>query len=570
MAGPSGSTSALHLPYPTPDDTVDVPRDVKALADKLDAHLGGGGVGGGGVLNMAPVLDVGLAGQIRAGRQLTLADFTGRGLAAPAGLWNLSDLTDASGNGRNLTNKGAVPFGVGINGQVSTAAVFAGSTAQALYIADTGAADPFRIRTGSWGCWFRTAKRGIAQQLIGKTGASLAVSSWSASVSAANVLQPFASDGATQAALVPSMSDVCDDRWHHVTCTHDGTTLRTYVDGVLESTVSYSGALNATATAPLNIGAYGADGATAAGNSNYGRVDEAFVTADVLSEDQIRNLYCAKLAHGLGVAPSDVRLDVTRRKRGGPLAPTDFPTQPVRLHNFTGGALTDQGSGGVALGGSGTLFLVAGADGVKDGAYSYGGLGQLIATDAGLPAALASRSYGCWLKTTSTAAAIAVMAWGTSNTADALLWVASGIIRAASSADNAQGPFVADGQWHHVIVTEDNAAGDGVRRKLYVDGRLVAGSTVMNPITLAGANRFRVGAHSDGTLPFVGQIDGAFVCGYALTFEQIAALYAKGSLALPLSPKNAGDHVEGFDATNVYATFDSLDSTAQIDLGVAP
>jgi hypothetical protein len=92
----------------------------------------------------------------------------------------------------------------------------------------------------------------------------------------------------------------------------------------------------------------------------------------------------------------------------------------------------------------------------------------------------------------------------------------------------------------------------------------------MNPITLAGANRFRVGAHSDGTLPFVGQIDGAFVCGYALTFEQIAALYAKGSLALPLSPKNAGDHVEGFDATNVYATFDSLDSTAQIDLGVAP
>ena len=31
-----GSTPRLILPYPVPDDTVDVPRDVKALADKLD------------------------------------------------------------------------------------------------------------------------------------------------------------------------------------------------------------------------------------------------------------------------------------------------------------------------------------------------------------------------------------------------------------------------------------------------------------------------------------------------------------------------------------------------------
>ena len=31
-----GTTANLQLPYPTPDDTVDVPRDVKALADKID------------------------------------------------------------------------------------------------------------------------------------------------------------------------------------------------------------------------------------------------------------------------------------------------------------------------------------------------------------------------------------------------------------------------------------------------------------------------------------------------------------------------------------------------------
>ena len=48
--------------------------------------------------------------------------------------------------------------------------------------------------------------------------------------------------------------------------------------------------------------------------------------------------------------------------------------------------------------------------------------------------------------------------------------------------------------------------------------------------------------------------------GTALTFEQVAALYAKGSQALAPSPKNAGDHVEAIDATNVLATFDTLDS----------
>ena len=36
MAGPSGTTPILTLPYPLDNDTVDVPRDVRALAEKLD------------------------------------------------------------------------------------------------------------------------------------------------------------------------------------------------------------------------------------------------------------------------------------------------------------------------------------------------------------------------------------------------------------------------------------------------------------------------------------------------------------------------------------------------------
>ena len=70
-------------------------------------------------LSNITVGEVGQSGQVRAGPALTAADFTGLGLSAPAGLWNLSDLTDASGNGRALTNKGSVPFGVGITGGAS-------------------------------------------------------------------------------------------------------------------------------------------------------------------------------------------------------------------------------------------------------------------------------------------------------------------------------------------------------------------------------------------------------------------------------------------------------------------
>ena len=150
-------------------------------------------------------------------------------------------------------------------------------------------------------------------------------------------------------------------------------------------------------------------------------MDEAFVTNDVLSDDQVRALYCAKIAHGFSVTPTAVNLAVRRARKGGPLAPADFPTTPLRLHNFTAGALTDQGSGGVALTNNGAAVSVVGADGAQGGAFSYAGAQSLSATDAGLPSGLAARSYGCWFKTTLTGAAPYVfLAGASSDSLDAL------------------------------------------------------------------------------------------------------------------------------------------------------
>lgn len=561
MPPPSGATPRLALPYPIPDDSVDVPRDVKALADRLDALAGAGATG---AASARPVLDVGIAGQVRAGRQLAAADFTALGLAAPAGLWNLSDASDVSGNNRPLTNKGGVPFGVGINGLAATAAVFAGSTAQALYIADTGAADPFRLRTGSVGCWVRTAKRGTDQSLVSKWG----VANQQAFIlrcANTNVAQFVLSTTGADIVTVAGVSEVADDRWHHLVATFDGVTNRLYVDGQLE--VQVTSALVFAGSSPFNVGGHGGDAATGTGNPHYGRVDEAFATADVLSEDQVRGLYCAKIAHTLGVVPTRVALAVRRRKRGGPLAVADFPTQPLRLHNFTAGSLADEGSASVALTNNNSALAVAGADGAPAGAYSFAASASLSSTDAGLPAGTAVRSYGAWLKTVTTVAG--VIGWGSAATAALLMISGTGQLQCYSAADAITGPVVNDGQWHQVVVVEDNAAGDGARRKLYLDGRLVGTSTVLNSIALAGANAFRIGAKTDGTTTFVGQLDGAFVSGYALTPDQVAVLYAKGSQALAPSPKEEGAHVEAMDVAAVYATFDTLGSQHQVDLGVA-
>lgn len=564
-------TNRLALPYPDIDDPADVPADMQQLAERLDLLIPAGS-GGGLVLNRVTVGDVGMAGQVRAGRALTLADFTALGLSAPRGLWNLSDLTDASGNGRALTNKGAVTFAPGINGLAATAAQFTGSTAQALYIADTGAADPLRITTGSWGCWFRTAKRATAQLPLGKVPTVAGNYSYHVSVTAGNVASALVSltgtSGAGQYAEAIGVSDVADDRWHFVIGTHDGTTVRVYVDAVLEATASLSGTIFSGA-APLNVGAWGADAATVGVNPHYGRVDEAFVTADVLSDDQVRNLYCAKLAHGYVTMPSGVKLNVTRRKRGAAWAVADFPAQPLRLYNFTGGVLTDAGSNNVPLTvASGVPSSVAGPDGTSGNAYSFNGSSSFGATDAGLPSALSARSWGCWLKTID-AGNKGILGWGTLGSAEARLLLSSGAIASYDGANSANGPYVADGQWHHVVTVEDNTAADGVKRKLYFDGRCIAGNTALASLILAGANKYRIGSYNDGTLPFIGQVDGVFVTDVALTFAQIAALWAKGSQALSPSPKNPGDHVEAWDVAAVYATFDTLDSNAQVDLGVA-
>ena len=160
------------------------------------------------------------------------------------------------------------------------------------------------------------------------------------------------------------------------------------------------------------------------------------------------------------------------------------------------------------------------------------------------------------------------MGYGAVGSGDARPYLNStGLIVSASNADLITGPFVADGVSHHVVVVEDNNAADA-KRKLYLDGRLVGSSNTLNPTTLGGTGRFRIGAIADGTSSFTGQIDGVFVHNIALTPEQIRAIYDKGSQVLAPSPKSDADHIEAIEAGRLLATFDSLETCDAIDLAV--
>lgn len=518
-----------------------------------------------------PVLDVGIAGQIRAGRQLTVADFTRMGLSTPAGLFNLSDLSNLGAAASPLVNKGSIPFGVGINGLAATAAVFSGSTAQALYISDVGAADPFRIRAGSVGCWFRTAKRSLQQFLMSKDGAP-GNRGWQLYVGSGNTVNAvFSADGTNWGNLCVGITDVADDRWHHAVFTHDGGQTRVYVDGMLEMTVLWNGLMFAS-SGPLNIGSQNTDATVTGSTPCYGRIDEAFVTSDVLSESQVRLLYCAKIAHGYSAVPFNAMINVHRRRKGAPFVAADFPSTPRRLYAFQNGSLVDAGVDNQALANNGAVPFVAGADGSLGGAPQFDGSTQwLSAGAAGLPTGLTDRSVGAWFKTTDDSGGIVTLSGtGTGNDVR-YLYFGSNTLRfydGTTVLDTFR--TVNDGLWHFAVVTIQNTPADGVKVKLYLDGQLVAGSTSF-AATNAGLG-LDIGRQAAGTVAsdrFNGTIDNVFFTDYALTPEQIRSLYAKGAQDLGASPKNPGDHIEAFDATNVYAIFDQLESQNLIDMAVA-
>lgn len=553
-------SAQLALPAIAGTDTPDVPRDLNAVITALEANTK--------YFATRDVLAVGQVGQTVAGRTLLPADFTDLGLAIPTAIYNLDSVTDTSGNALNLTNKGTVPFTTGVTGAASEAALLVGSTSQGFYRVDSGGADPFRFKTCSVGCWYKTSKRGATQYVLSKSTTGLTDREFALGVDSPNTatfqIATVGAAGSWQNSPF-SITDCCDDRWHFIVGTFDANRIRIYVDGALEASLAILGALNPSA-GPVNIGGYGMDASTVSGAAVNGKVQAAFFTPDVLTEEQIRALYAIKLVHSMTRTPRRAGVAIQRRKRGAILVPGDFPATPNRIYNLDD--LLDDSGNAVALtanAGTGTINSVAGPDGTRSTARHYVGTHNGdSATDAALPTTTATRSIGAWFKTSYVTALQYIIAYG--STAFALSTTTLGQVQTTDGVTNILSPYVADGEWHHAVFVGDNAAADGFKTKLYLDGRLVGTSANFNATVLGGATSFRIGALPAGTSPFQGSIARGFVSPTALTCEQILTLFNKATLNQGVSPKEAGPHIERLDATNALFVGDVLEPQDRIDL----
>jgi len=265
-----------------------------------------------------------------------------------------------------------------------------------------------------------------------------------------------------------------------------------------------------------------------------------------------------------------------RSKRGRILLPSDFPSTPQRLYNWTSGSSANEGtsqSGDIpnVNQGSGSIVPVAGPDGKGIHAYYMTGAhGGITASDALLPATTATRAYGAWFRTT-TAAIQGIIGWGTSganhtqislNAIGQILWTNGADVITSTSQYN-------DGLWHWVSVVECNTAVDSLKRKTFIDGEFFFGGTTLNSLTNPGTSGLKIGLLPAGTNPFTGALGAVFIHTAELSEAQMRAIYHASGSALGYSPKDAADHIETMSTSNLLALFDSLDPNDVVDMQVA-
>lgn len=133
-----GTTANAHLPYPIPDDSVDVPRDVKNLADSLDPLVSQGAVPAGSMV-MWPGVVAPAGWAIMSGQQVSAA--SNPGLAAMFGA------TGGQVTIPDMTNTFPVGAGTGVALLATAGAASVALTTAQLPIHNHGVTDPQHSHT---------------------------------------------------------------------------------------------------------------------------------------------------------------------------------------------------------------------------------------------------------------------------------------------------------------------------------------------------------------------------------------------------------------------------------------
>lgn len=321
-----------------------------------------------------------------------------------------------------------------------------------------------------------------------------------------------------------------DDQWHHLVATQGAGGMRLYVDGVEVGRNNVTG--NQSYAGTWRVGGDNLNGWPENGGNSVaarffdGQLDETAVYNSVLTQNQAINHF---RAGGGTVEVNDAPADAY-----GASVYNENPTSYWRFDEASGTLANDSSFIGLRDATLGSAVNRVTSDVlIPGGAVQTPGsntAGSGIVTSA-QTAAPTSFSLEFWVKTTTTSGGKIIgfenSATESGNSYDKQVYMLNnGRLRFGVYTGGTQvltsGTAVNDGQWHHVVATQDSTG-----MKLYVDSALTASNGVTNSET--GDGYWRVGGGNLGSWPdrpssdyFAGQLDEVAIYPAALTSTAVA------------------------------------------------
>jgi hypothetical protein len=453
--------------------------------DAVQADAGGVGTGGPGP-GPGPGASGPYATAVAADRPVTwlrLDDASSSSVAA-----------DASGSGNNGTVHGGVTFGSAgalASEPSSTGAGFDGSSGWI----DVGNPSALQVSDGTVEGWVKTTSTDATYHAI--------AIKWYAYGLFLHNGRLVAYDWGGGAERDSGVS-IADGQWHHVAMTfHSGTANATklYVDGaaVLTTTISVQ---RQTGDALVS------NGATTMPQQFFpGTLDEIAYYGSALSASRVQAHVDAARYGGMIAAAGP-----TAWYRLDDVAPT------TTVADASGHAHAGTLHGGVAFGASGALAHDPDTAASLDGSSGWIDLGNPAALQTG------SGSIEAWVKTSATDATYHAIA---------IKWYAYGLfVRGGTlvtydwgtETPRDTGVSIADGQWHHVVLTFASGTTNGTR--VYVDGSLALTTTIT--VGRQGAAALIGAGSTDPVQLFPGTLDEVAWYDRILPAGEVAAHRAAG------------------------------------------
>lgn len=465
--------------------------------------------------------------------------------AQPVGFWRFDEtgageaVADSSGSG----NTGA------FRGQVQTSApgALAGDPSSAVGLVNGYVEIPDSSSLSLTGpytleAWVR-ARAGGQQSLVEKYQSNQCLPSrdgYGVRLVAGNKLQPFSIGGDQLRVGAASERSVRQTIWQHVASVYDGTTLRTYIDGRLQSETPLTTAPT-DGSGSLKLGARGDD----AGDLFEGWIDEVAVYDTALSADQVDAHYVKGVLGTPGErdvpAAEPAAVDPVESPQPAALAaPGEYTAQvladePVgywRLGESSGTAAQD--TSGLSNHGAYTGAVMPGLPGAlagdPDTAAELMG-GYVSVSDSGSLSPTGPFTLEAWVNLNDVCTQQGVVEKYDAPAFNGYLMrvTPGGRLSAFTLGGDGQAAAVTGqsvvmpGEWHHVV-----AVYDGTNLSVYLDGEL-DGSVATSIDPLDGLADLKLGARGDDAAERLrGGLDEVAVYDHALTAERIQHHYTLG------------------------------------------